>query len=293
MKRILITGADSYIGTSFENWMKQYDGYEIDTLDMREPKWSEYDFSSYDVVLHVAGLAHIKEKKSNKHLYYEINRDLAIEAATYAKESGVKQFVVMSSISVFGTKEAYITQTTIPLPQNAYGDSKLQADIQLLKLQSEKFNVAILRPPMVYGKGAKGNYPKLSKLAKITPIFPVIKNKRSMIYIENLCEFIRLIIDNGGKGIFYPQNEEYVNTTELVVNIAALSGKRVHTTKFFNILIYLLISKAAIIKKIFGDLTYDKNMSNYMDFKYCVVNFKDSIRRTEIMNEERPEDFRK
>jgi len=116
LKKILITGANSYIGTSFEKWMGQYEGYEIDTVDTKNNKWKEADFSKYDVVFHVAGIAHIKETKENAHLYYEINRDMTVEIANKAKENGIKQFVLLSSMSVYGMVTGIITKTTKPNP---------------------------------------------------------------------------------------------------------------------------------------------------------------------------------
>ena len=159
MKRILITGADSYIGTSFENWMKQYDGYAIDTVDTIGGAWKKADFSDYDVIFHVAGLAHADPKPEMRDMYYAVNTDLAVEVAEYAKKNGVNQFIFMSSIIVYGSNNCYINKDTVPTPKNFYGDSKLQADNRLHKLQSDEFNVVSIRPPMIYGKGSKGNYP--------------------------------------------------------------------------------------------------------------------------------------
>ena len=281
MKRILITGANSYIGTSFEKWMQQYGGYTIDTLDMLDSKWSECDFSGYDTVFHVAGIAHANPKPEMKDLYYKVNTELAVETAEYAREYGVKQFIFMSSIIVYGNNNTYIDKNTVPTPKNFYGDSKLQADIRLHKMQADGFNVVSIRPPMIYGKGSKGNYPRLARLSKKISVFPAVKNKRSMLYIDNLCEFIKLMIDNNEHGVFYPQNKEYVNTAELVKAIAEVSGKRICTISICNPILKLFSEKIITINKLFGDLVYDKGMSDYMNFRYCVVDFKESIKRTE------------
>ena len=229
MKKILITGANSYIGTSFEKYIygNYPDEYQIDTLDMMDPNWKEYDFSGYDSIFHVAGIAHAdvgKVSKETEKLYYRVNCDLAYETALKAKKSKVKQFIYMSSIIVYGESAPYgktkiITKDTKPEPANFYGDSKLQAEIKLLPLQDDSFNLVIIRPPMIYGKGSKGNYPMLSKLAKKLPIFPKINNQRSMLYVENLCEFVRLMISNNAQGIYYPQNSEYASTTTIVKTI--------------------------------------------------------------------------
>lgn len=284
MKRILITGANSYIGTSFEKWMSQYDGYEIDTMDMIDGSWREYDFFGYDVVFHVAGIAHSdigKVDEETKSKYYKINTDLTVEVAKKAKDSRVKQFVFMSSMIVYGSKNNFITIDTEPNPDNFYGDSKLKADKEIHKMQNESFNVVSIRPPMIYGKDSKGNYPRLAKLAKITPVFPDFKNQRSMLYINNLCEFVRMVIDNNETGIFHPQNKEYVNTTDLVCQIAAVSGKKIHTTKLFNVILKVLIKRVGVCRKVFGNMVYDKELSKYKDFSYCIADLERSIRLTE------------
>ena len=281
MKKILITGANSYIGTSFEQWMKQYDGYQIDTVDTMDCKWKKADFTKYDTVFHVAGLAHSDPKTEMRNLYHKINTDLAVETAEYAKEYGVNQFIFMSSIIVYGSNHTYIDKGTVPTPKNFYGDSKLQADIRLHKLQSESFNVVSIRPPMIYGKGSKGNYPRLSALVKKTPVFPSMRNQRSMLHIDNLCEFIRLMIDNNEHGIFYPQNREYVSTAELVKTIAELKDKKMIMLPWFNPLLKALSKKVTTFNKLFGDLVYDKSMSAYNDWSYCVNDFEESIRKTE------------
>ncbi len=281
MKKILITGANSYIGTSFERWMKQYDGYKIDTADTMDGKWKNADFTKYDTVFHVAGLAHSDPKPEMRDMYYKINTDLAVETAEYAKEHSVKQFIFMSSIIVYGSNNNYIDKDTVPTPKNFYGDSKLQADIRLHKLQSGSFNVVSIRLPMIYGKGSKGNYPRLSALAKKTPVFPSMKNQRSMLHIDNLCEFIRLMIDNNEHGIFYPQNREYVSTAELVKTIAELKDKKMIMLPWINPLLKALSKKVTTFNKLFGDLVYDKSMSAYNDWSYCVNDFEESIRKTE------------
>lgn len=289
MKRILITGANSYIGTSFENYVKQWPNkYQVDTIDMVDGTWREKSFVGYDVIFHVAGIAHADTGKVNeerKALYYKINTDLAVEAAKKAKTEGVKQFIFMSSIIIYGEsapvgEQKIITQDTIPQPANFYGDSKLQAEKSILLLQDYSFNVVILRPPMIYGKGSKGNYPKLAKYAVKLLIFPDIDNCRSMLYIKNFCEFVRLMIQYHENGIFFPQNAEYVSTSEMVKVIAAIHGKKVRMTKLFNPIIKWIFG-IDLVKKVFGNLVYEKSMSDYRE-NYRIKTFKKSIELTEL-----------
>lgn len=279
MKKILITGKNSYIGTSLENWlMREPDKYKVDTVDMKDGSWKEKDFSQYDVIFHVAGIAHIKETSDNQDLYCKVNRDLAYETTQKAKQDGVEQFIFLSSMSVYGIEQGVIDKNTPLTPNSAYGKSKIEAEELINKLQDDSFTVATLRPPMVYGKGCRGNYPRLAKLALKTPVFPKVDNKRSMIYIDNLSEFVKQLIDNRSGGLFFPQNAEYVNTSEMVGLIAEAHGKRMVMTKLFNPLLRLL--NVSTVNKVFGDLVYDMSMSDY-EFNYRVFGFRDSIKATE------------
>ena len=281
MKKILITGANSYIGTNFDNYLKAFgDDYSVDTIDMKCDNWKEQSFADYDVIFHVAGIAHDTKNKKEADLYYKVNCDLAIETATKAKQDGVKQFIFMSSMLVYnGCKDRKITLSTTPCVKGCYGDSKLKADLGLQKLNDENFCVSILRPPMIYGKGCKGNFPRLINLAQKIPVFPNVKNQRSMLYIVNLCEFLRQTIDRKLSGVLFPQNKEYVCTTELVKTAMSFLKKKKIYTRIFNPLIIIAKPIVRAVNKMFGNLTYDKTMSQY-DFDYNVVNFEESIKRS-------------
>ncbi|WP_202079446.1 NAD-dependent epimerase/dehydratase family protein [Caldalkalibacillus salinus] len=280
MKRILITGKNSYVGTSLKDWLNKYpDRYSVDTISLRDDTWKKKDLSGYDGVFHVAGIAHIKETKENADLYYKVNRDLAYEVAQKARVDGVKQFIFLSSMSVYGIEIGIIDKDTPAKPISNYGKSKLEAEELIKSLEGTGFKVAIIRPPMIYGKGCKGNYPRLANLALKVPFFPSIENKRSMIYIDNLCEFIRLLIDEASNGIFFPQNNEYVCTSEMVRLIAEIHGKEIRMIKLFNPI--LRLSRSSTINKVFGDLVYDMNISNGIHNYNCYL-LKESISKSEL-----------
>ncbi|MBR5316975.1 MAG: NAD-dependent epimerase/dehydratase family protein [Lachnospiraceae bacterium] len=277
MMKILITGANSYIGSSFENYMKNWaDKYAIDTLDMIDGTWKEKNFSSYDVVFHVAGIAHKKETKKNAHLYYKVNRNLAIETAQKARADGVKQFIFLSSMSIYGLDEGVITKDTVPMPKSNYGKSKLQAEDGIKALSSEKFRVCMLRPPMVYGRGCKGNFQKVCKLVKKSPIFPRINNKRSMIYIDNLSSFVKMCIDKNLEGIYFPQNREYMNTSEMARIISEEIQKQIWISKLAGLIIGAIRPLTSIVQKAFGNLVYE-NTEDF-GYSYCVVEKNESVR---------------
>lgn len=284
MKKILITGTNSYIGNSLEIWLRKYtNNYYIDTVNMRDDSWRNVDFSDYDVVFHVAGIAHVSSDPKMKEMYYKVNQDLTIETAEHAKKAGVKQFIFMSSIIVYGDSSSgkrVIDKETVAKPSNFYGDSKLKAEEGIRPLETNNFKIVVLRPPMIYGKGSRGNYPKLAKAARKLPVFPNIDNERSMLHIDNLCEFIRLMIENEESGLFFPQNKEYVRTTEMVKLIAEAHGQKIRFTKAFNSVLKIMGLKLGIINKVFGNLVYEQSMSEYND-DYCVFNLKESINATE------------
>ena len=289
MKKILITGANSYVGTSFENHLKQWpEGYHVDTLDMIDGSWRDASFRNYDAVVHVAGIVHLESAKNDPaqaDLYDRVNNRLAVETARKAKEEGVKQFVFMSSASVYGLtapmgKTVMITKDTPVKPVDNYGISKANAENGLRELVGNGFKIAILRPPMIYGKGCKGNYCTMAKLAKKLPVFPWVENQRSMIYMENLSEFIRLVVDDEAEGIFCPQNAEYVNTSDMVNLIAHANGKNIILIRGFGWALKLFAPLTGIVDKAFGSLCYDRQVSSYPK-NYCMKTLPESILETE------------
>ena len=286
MKNVLITGANSYIGDNVKAYLdSSLDLYNVTIKDTINWTPDPSDFKDYDVVFNVAGIAHIKETKENRNLYYDVNRDLAISIAKAAKEGGVKQFILLSSMSVYGMTAGCIKKDTKPNPVNDYGKSKLQADRAIKKLSDESFRFVCLRPPMVYGKGCKGNYQILRSFALKCPVFPKIENQRSMIYIDNLCEFVKEVIDKERKGLFFPQNAEYVNTSEMVKLVGLTNGHKVRLMKIFNPFV-LFVMKTPIklfenVSKIFGNLTYEMIDAGKNDGAISKYTFVDSIALTE------------
>lgn len=286
MKNVLITGAGSYIGTKVQKWLdSSFDGpgklFKVDAVDTINDNWKNVDFSKYDVVYNVAGIAHVKAAKGEGPLYYAINRDMVIAICKASKEAGVKQFIHMSSMIVYKEVKTLegkqIHKDTEPAPNGFYGDSKLQGEKGCLELADEKFKVCIMRPPMIYGPGCRGNFPRLVWLAQKTPIFPAWHNKRSMLFIDNLCEFVKQLILHEMEGIVYPQNAEYADTVEIIRYYAKVGGKRIWVTKLFNPLIWLFGDHVRALGKMFSNSTYDMDMSKY-SFEYQIVSLEESFK---------------
>ena len=283
MKKILITGAGSYVGESVRKYILTTSPgeFEIDTVGTMNDEWKQADFTKYDVVYHVAGIAHVNADPKMEPLYYKINRDLTIEVAQTAKVAGVRQFIFMSSQIVFhesqSLKTEVLTNDTKENPNGFYGDSKLQAEIGLHKLETDDFKVCILRPCMIYGPNAKGNFPRLVRLATKVPVFPNWHNKRSMLYIDNLAEFVKQAVWRELRGTFYPQNREQAETVEIVRFFAKAVGHKVWITRLLNPFVWLGSFVLQPINKMFATYYYDPSMSK-TDFDYQLVSFGDSLK---------------
>lgn len=257
--RVLITGAGSYLGGAILGALRKQ-GVEADELDVRGAL-PEKAFQGYDRVVHVAGIAHRKETPENRPLYEQVNHRLAVEIARAAKAQGVRQFVFFSTMSVYGKVTGRITADTQPDPKNAYGASKWAAEQEIAALADEHFAVAVLRPPMIYGKGCRGNYQSLRRLILKTPMFPRCGNQRSMLYVGNLCLFMGRLLESGQGGLYFPQNREYVSTDGLAREIAKANGKKLWQPGGWGGLLRALGRKNSLFGKVFGSLTYDQAMS--------------------------------
>ena len=283
MKKVLITGAGSYVGESVRKYiLSTSTDFEIYAVDTMGDNWKKADYSQYDVVYHVAGIAHVNADPKMEALYYKVNRDLTIEVARAAKAAGVKQFIFMSSQIVFhesqSLKSEVLTAETKENPNGFYGDSKFQAELGIKPLEDENFKVCILRPCMIYGPNAKGNFPRLAKLATKVPVFPCWHNKRSMLYIDNLAEFVKQAILRELSGTFYPQNRELADTVEIIRFFAKASGHKVWITRLLNPFVWLGSFVLQPINKMFATYYYDPEMSK-MDFDYQLVSFEESLKR--------------
>lgn len=284
MKRVLITGAGSYVGTHVKARLQEEPSkFEVQELDVKGDSWKQFDFSSFDSVFHVAGIAHVSTDPSMEPLYLKVNRDLTIKVAKYAKASGVKQFIFMSSAIVYGNsvpagKGIPITKDTKPIPANFYGRSKFEAEEGLRDLQDETFKIVIIRAPMIFGANTKGNFPKLVSMAQKLPAFPNIENKRSMLYVGNLAELIAQLVQNDCKGLFLPQEDTSICTSYLVKQIAEISGKNIHLIKIFNPVLNTALKRNGLVIKAFGDLFYGEDESTF-NFDYRRYSTKEALKQ--------------
>jgi UDP-glucose 4-epimerase len=276
--RILITGKNSYIGNAFTAWINKRDNNLIvDQISLRENKLDSINFGSYDVILHVAGIAHISSNKKLIPEYFRVNRDLAIETAKKAKKEGVKQFILTSSMAIFGDDLAIDRYNSIDLtklkPTNAYGKSKLEADLAIQKITDTSFKVVILRIPMVYGKNSKGNFPILEKIASKLFFYPKITNIRSVLNIDNLSRLIHQIILKNISGVLYPQDKTIFDTNKFIKALRLKKNKRTIILPFTKYLIKLMAFFMKSINKIYGNKFYDQAISEIPSIKYQLEDY--------------------
>ena len=283
---ILIIGKNSYIGNHIDEWLSRY-GHKVAQLDVLSEDWKNYDYSSFDAIVHVAGIVHRPDCKDWE-LYKRVNTDMPVKIATMAKEQGVKQYIYFSTMGVYQANKklgASVVDETTPLLSNSssfYGMSKLMAEEALTKLQEEGFSVAFVRPPSVYGKGCKGGYiTGFKKLAQMLPVIPrAYENAcQSFIYIDNLSECVRLIVENHLGGVFCPQDDEIPNANRLLEVICKGIGKTYRSSRLLGICLQLL-NFIPLVKKAYGGIEYSRTLSDIPELDYVVVSFEEGMRRT-------------
>lgn len=285
MKKVLITGASSYLGRSLREYLEGFpEEYQVQSLSLRSDDWKAFDFTGFDCVYHTAALVHQKGTKDDPAFlpeYQRVNRDLALEVAEKARASGVKHFLFLSTEAVYGLtapfgKTVTITKDTPLSPKDNYGLSKLEAEQGLEKMASDSFRIAILRPPIIYGRGCTGNFRTLEKIAGKLPCFPKIENRRSMLYIGNLNALVKHLIDRGDVGIFCPQDKHTHCTAQVVQAIAKANGKELPLVPGFSWAMHLLRHLSGSVDKAFGSLCYDADVSAYPE-DYQITDFPESV----------------
>jgi len=267
MTKILLTGASGFIGSTF---IKEYqEKYDIKEFSFLHDKLDTLNLLTTDVIIHLSALVHQMGGATFEE-YYRVNVKQTVDLAKKAKNNGVNKFIFMSSVKVYGEESDFpYTESTLCLPQDDYGKSKLEAEKKLKELEDEYFQVVIIRTPIVYGYGVKANIKNLISLVEKVPFLPFgkIENRRSMIYVGNLCFIIDNIIDEKREGVFVVADEEVVSTTQLIEYISDTLGKKVYLFKlpFFASLLHLI--KPSLYKRLFESLEVNSNFRKKLPYK--------------------------
>ena len=286
--KIVITGKNSHIGNKIQNWFESHqieNKFEIEQLDVIGDGWKTYNFSGTDVIIHVAAIVH-QPKLKDWSLYQKVNIDLPSEIASKAKASGVKQFVFFSTMAVYGWDKDLntdeIDEVVVPSPKSMYGKSKYEAELALKKIESDNFLLSIVRPPNVYGENGKLGY--VDKFAKFLKYWRVIPDayrevRQSMIYIDNLTEFIRQIVIKGQPGTFMPQDSAPVSAICLIDTICEAKQYRIFKSKFLGMIVKLFAG-VPIVQKLYGGVAYTNNLSQIDGIEYQCVKFENGIKES-------------
>lgn len=272
-KTLMITGASGFIGSNFiEKYKEEYNIIPIDLLQMKP---EEIDYTGVDTILHLAALVH-QMNGAPREKYFEVNTELTRRVAEEAKKQEVKHFVFYSTVKVYGcdgemeNHNFILTENSSCNPNDPYGESKYEAEKILRSMEDENFKVAIVRPPMVYGKGVKGNMLNLMKLVKYFPILPFNydENRRSLVGINNLLYMTKLIIDKEADGIYLGSDGNPVSIKEIVEIIAEIMDKKIINIKLSKFILKLLCKyKKNIAIRLYGTLAF-KQEDGYRKIKY-------------------------
>ena len=266
---ILLTGTNSFIGNNFKIFSENRNIQEISLLNITPDL---VDFSGIDVVIHLAAIVHVF-KNIEPDEYYRINRDLTVTIARQAKSTGVRHFIFLSTIKVYGDFQSSSdpwNESSICNPTDHYGKSKYEAELELQKLADNDFVVSIVRTPVVYGSGVKGNILKLIQLVESSPILPLgkMENKRAYTYTENLVGFLDRIIKLKMPGTFIAMDDHPISTTCLVNYLSKYLGKKVFLFSLPKVIVKIGEAMLpALFARLYGSVILDntatKDLLNY------------------------------
>ena len=262
MKKVLLTGANGFVGSYFKT--HYHEVFQIAPFSFLKDDFEGLCLKSIEVVVHLSALVHQMGGSDNEAMYERINVRQTLQLAQKAKKSGVAHFIFMSSVKVYGEEsDSVYDEDSVCYPLDAYGKSKLKAERALQNIESERFKVSIIRTPIVYGFAVKANMLNLMRLIDKMPILPLggIENRRSMVYIGNLCAIISAIIQSEKSGIFLCKDEETLSTTKLISMIALAKDKKIFllSLPFFAFLLQKF--KPSFYKRLYLSLEIENKKS--------------------------------
>lgn len=279
MLNILLTGANGFIGTYFKK--KYQDKYAIKTFSFLNDDFEHLELKNIDCIIHLSALVHQK-KDLDDDIYKEVNVTQTLNLAKKAKEAGVKHFIFMSTIAVYGKNQGFIKRDDTYNPLTKYGRTKLEAELLLNNMQNTNFTISIIRPSIVNGYKAPGNLIKLIHLIQKVPVLPFgkIKNKRSMVYVGNLCHLIDEIILQKKAGAFLSSDEDSISTSDLIKEISSHLDKNTYLIKILFFENILKILKPSIHQRLYKSLEVDTSDTNKdLNFKNLYT-IKEGIKYT-------------
>ena len=278
-KRVLVIGKNSYLASSMMEYCRTHPLSDIeisfDAVGARDGAWRQVDFSVYNTVILFAGIAHRKAEASQ---YDQVNHKMAVDVAAYAKQCQVRQFILMSTIAVHGSRIVMEGGEPCIAPETDYAKSKWMAEQEIKAMETDLFGVAVIRPPMVYGAGCPGNFFKLVHLIQKVHMYPKYRNQRSSIYIDHLSAFLQQVIGQSLYGTFVPQDGQYLSSDEIAIALRA--KQHILLIRGCRPLIRLGMKCSRQMKKMFGDYCYPLELSRYEHIEYQQYDTKEAILRS-------------
>ena len=278
-KRILVTGSSGFVGRIF---LKKYrSSFKVKTFSFTREELNNINLNNIDVILHLSALVHQKKKLSLEE-YLKVNAFQTFDLAKKAKKSKVKHFIFLSSISVYDKSLSHINEKSYLNPITFYGKSKLRGEQLIKSLEDNRFQITIIRSPLIYGMDCPGNISSLVKLIDWLPVIPLggIDNKKSFVYVENLCSMIFGSIEKNKSGIFLASDDQVISTSYLVKTMARLKRKKIIVIKSTVFNFFLKYFFPNLYHKLFRNLTID---NNYTKSELNITNqipFEEGIRKT-------------
>jgi UDP-glucose 4-epimerase len=277
MSKIIITGAKGELSVAVKEYLREKGHDDTNCISVRGDEWRHCSFQGVDSIVHIAGV--VPKKDIDSRQFYTVNRDLTIELAIKAKTDGAKQFVYISSMAVYGKEPSLIpSEGTVCFntpcnPTSDYGKSKLQAEEGIQSLEDENFKIAIIRVPSIYSKTKKEYFSQYQFLIRKFKCIPIAFKYcyRSAIYLDNLCELIRLTVEEKYSGILCPDDGNVS-----AIDYCTIASPNVRRSKLIGIIVELFLGKHPIIKGMYGTIAYDSTVSNCFGGKYRIVDF-DSV----------------
>lgn len=278
MKKVLVTGKKGSLSVAVSEYLDQKEYCSTERISLRDDRFLSASFSDVDTVVHIAG---VTPKNSRSIMdFYAVNTDLTRRLAEKCREEGVRQFIYISSMAVYGVTQSMddekgtVTANTPLSPASDYGKSKLQAEQTLNELADERFSVAIIRVPSIYGKGKTEYLDQYRYLAQKTSSIPVAfaDHYKSAICVENLCELIALIIKNDAKGVFCPDDGCYA-----AVDYCCAIFPEKKRSRLLGRMMEIFLKQNERILDYYGTVCYARELTDIFDGAYRIKSFQEAV----------------
>lgn len=287
--RMLLTGASGFVGQSLCRKLSA-NGYSYTAIQREALNPDSYP-DTYECIIHLAGRAHVLHEPAEDiyQAYAAVNIDYTLKVAELARRLKIKRFVFLSSVKVNGEASSQpFTEADIPAPLDAYGQTKLEAEIALKEFcTAHQMELVIIRPPLIYGPGVKANFRQLIKLCLLPlPLpFAAVHNKRSFISLDNLADFIVLCSwhPKAAGQTFLISDGEDVSTAALIKTIRQVNRQKsllIPSPVWFLTLLFKLIGKSGLAVRLMGSLQVDISKAKTQLGWQPKISFHEGIVRT-------------